>query len=54
MMSLEAFKFYYWLTFVWGGLGMLFIFLVAVRELIQQVKSSKSKGIKQEKEVIKA
>lgn len=37
-MSLETFKFYYYFVFLWGGAGMLFIAIAAVRELISQFK----------------
>jgi hypothetical protein len=42
MMSFAAFKFYYWLMFIWGGLGMLFIFIVATKEMIQQLRTNKA------------
>ncbi|MDT8858900.1 hypothetical protein N0O92_01570 [Alkalihalobacillus sp. MEB130] len=41
MMSFEAFTFYYWVVFIWGGLGMLFIAVVSLKELFSQIKGVK-------------
>jgi hypothetical protein len=45
MMSLATFKFLYWLVFIWGGLGMLFILVVAVKELFTIMKSKNNEEI---------
>ncbi|GAE37171.1 hypothetical protein [Halalkalibacter akibai] len=39
MMSFEAFTIYYWVIFIWGGLGMLFIAVVSLKELFSQIRA---------------
>ncbi|WP_171016670.1 hypothetical protein [Pseudalkalibacillus caeni] len=41
MMSLLEFKIYYWVLFLWGGAGMLFIAIVSIKEIFTQVNSAK-------------
>ena len=40
-MSLGMFKFFYIFVFIWGGAGVLFISVAAIREMITQFKRSK-------------
>ena len=35
MMSFGAFSFFYLFVFAWGGVGMLFIAVVVIREMLQ-------------------
>lgn len=41
MMSEFAFHFYYWLMFIWGGVGVLFISFLAIREVFTVFKKDK-------------
>lgn len=42
MMSLAVFKFYYYLMFAWGAVGMLFIAVVSIREVFLQFYKRKA------------
>lgn len=37
-MTLGMFTFFYYFVFIWGGIGMLFIGVAAIREMILQFK----------------
>ncbi|QQE76023.1 hypothetical protein KDJ56_08910 [Brevibacillus composti] len=43
-MSLSAYTFYNWLIFIWGSIGMLFIAVVSIREVVEQIKAVRAKG----------
>lgn len=53
MMSLTAFKFYYWLMFIWALAGILVIAVAVIRELGIQVKTLKKKKAKSGHEELK-
>ncbi|MFM1653644.1 hypothetical protein ACI7RC_16240 [Brevibacillus sp. B_LB10_24] len=36
-MTLSMYSVYNWLVFLWGGVGMLFIAVVSIREIIGQL-----------------
>lgn len=45
MMSESLFHFYYWLMFIWGGIGVLFISFLAIREVIMVFKKNKKSNL---------
>lgn len=44
-MSYGAFLFYFWLMFIWCGVGMAFIAVASIKELVAQFKSMNSKKL---------
>ncbi|HWO95541.1 MAG TPA: hypothetical protein VNM45_04190 [Bacillus sp. (in: firmicutes)] len=49
-MTLAAFKFFYWLTFIWCGVGMLFIAGASIKEMISQIKTNHKAKLKEKSE----
>lgn len=39
-MSYETFSFFYYFVFIWGGVGMLFIAAVLIKEVLQMGKKA--------------
>ncbi|MCM3087547.1 hypothetical protein M3557_06420 [Bhargavaea ginsengi] len=39
-MSYETFSFFYYFVFIWGGIGMLFIAVVLIKEMLQLGKKA--------------
>lgn len=43
MMSLSMYIFYNWFVFLWGSIGMIFIAVVSIKEMIAQLREVKQK-----------